>query len=377
MVKKNIYNKYYSFYNFYSNSLDNILLVQKKRAIKLITKYMKKNSKYFDILNFVLMDLNCSGSENKFKINYLVAHEMEKMEDSKIPEYFYHRYRYDIFPDNYKLDRYPPCLQIEPSSICNYRCVFCYQRYLQKHPQQNGTMTFQTYKKIIDQIEGKIQFISLASRGEPFLCKDINKMLEYSKSKFISLKINTNAFFLREDNIHAILKGGVNTIVFSVDNIDKKAYESMRINGDFDRVVKNIKKFHSIKEKYYSDSKIITRISGVNMNKSQDIKKMKDFWGSLVDQIVLVYYCPWENIYKLEKNKIVKSCKELWRRIFVWHNGDINPCENDFLSLLHMGNVKNDSIRDVWRSSSYEKLRNNHLEKNRIGQVPCNTCLMR
>ena len=25
------------------------------------------------------------------------------------------------------VDDYPPCVQIEPASICNFKCVFCYQ----------------------------------------------------------------------------------------------------------------------------------------------------------------------------------------------------------------------------------------------------------
>ena len=45
----------------------------------------------------------------------------------KVPQYLYHRYRYEIFSQKKILDNYPPYLQIEPTSICNYRCVFCYQ----------------------------------------------------------------------------------------------------------------------------------------------------------------------------------------------------------------------------------------------------------
>ena len=40
-----------------------------------------------------------------------------------------------------------------------------------------GRMTYDLFKKIIDDAEGKVEFISLASRGEPFACKDIEKML--------------------------------------------------------------------------------------------------------------------------------------------------------------------------------------------------------
>ena len=31
-----------------------------------------------------------------------------------------------IYPQTRTLDNFPPYLQIEPTSICNFRCVFCF-----------------------------------------------------------------------------------------------------------------------------------------------------------------------------------------------------------------------------------------------------------
>ena len=43
-----------------------------------------------------------------------------------------------------------------------------------------GKMSLKLFKKIIDQAEKNIHFISLASRGEPLLNDDLEKMLEYT-----------------------------------------------------------------------------------------------------------------------------------------------------------------------------------------------------
>ena len=40
------------------------------------------------------------------------------------------------------------------------------------------------FKEIIDQAENSIQFISLVSRGEPFVNNEIPKMLEYTSGNF-------------------------------------------------------------------------------------------------------------------------------------------------------------------------------------------------
>ena len=56
-----------------------------------------------------------------------IVEELKRISDAELGRYLYYRYRYDIFPKTRELDDFPPCLQIEPSSVCNYRCVFCYQ----------------------------------------------------------------------------------------------------------------------------------------------------------------------------------------------------------------------------------------------------------
>ena len=95
-----------------------------------------------------------------------------------------------------------------------------------------GHMAFETFKNIVDQAEGNVQFLSLASRGEPLLCPDIDKMLDYTRDKFYNLKINTNAYNLNEKLAHTILKSGVKTLVFSDDAADKKLYEKLNLSKD-------------------------------------------------------------------------------------------------------------------------------------------------
>ena len=132
-----------------------------------------------------------------------------------------------------------------------------------------GHMKLETFKLIVDQAEGNIEFISLASRGEPLLCPDIKKMLSYTKDKFLNLKINTNASILDEEMSHSILQSGVKTLVFSADAADSAMYSKLRVNGKLEKILENIKKFNEIKFKQYPDSKIITRVSGVKVNDKQ------------------------------------------------------------------------------------------------------------
>ena len=146
-------------------------------------------------------------------------------------------------------------------------------------------------------------------------------MLKYTEKKFLNLKINTNASLLNEEKIHAVLGGGVGTIVFSADAADKELYSKLRVNGKLEKVLKNIELFNNIKEKQYKNNKIITRVSGVKVNDEQSIESMTKLWGGLVDQVAFVDYNPWENVYESKENQIKKPCSDLWRRMFIWWDG--------------------------------------------------------
>ena len=303
--------------------------------------------------------------------------EIDKLKDEEIPRFLVYRYRYETFPQRLKLDDFPPCLQIEPTSICNYRCLFCYQideEFTKKSNGMMGTMSFGLFKKIIDQAEGRCEAITLASRGEPLICPDIEAMLRYVSQKFVALKLNTNAWFLDEKLCHVILESGFNTVVFSAEAASEPTYSRLRVNGSLDRVYQNIKRFHNIRKLHYPNSKIITRVSGVNVSDADKLEDMENFWGDLVDQVAFVKYNPWENSYEQAINNTKEPCSDLWRRMFVWWDGKVNPCDVDFKSHLCIGNVESDSLSNLWKSSEYMFLRDSHRKENRAQCEPCVRC---
>ena len=331
------------------------------------------------ILKKVYNDLfeKTDQEKNKFKLSNHVIEELKRQEEKNIPLYLVHRYRYEIYPERQILDEYPPYLQIEPSSICNYRCVFCFETdktFTDKKAGFMGSMKLDLFKQIIDQAEGNIEFLSLASRGEPLICKDIVEMLNYTENKFLNLKMNTNASLLTEEKIHAILSGGLGTIVFSADAADDKLYSELRVNGSLKRVLKNIELFNEIKENKYKGHKIISRVSGVKVNNEQSIESMTKLWGNLVDQVAFVDYNPWENVYDSKENKIIKPCSDLWRRMFIWWDGKVNPCDTDYKSVLSPGNFKNINLKELWKSKEYNNLRSKHFNQERKNIFPCKNC---
>jgi radical SAM protein with 4Fe4S-binding SPASM domain len=199
-------------------------------------------------------------------------------------------------------------------------------------------------------------------------------MLEYARGKFLALKMNTNAWFLDEAKCHAILQSDLNTLVFSADAASEPAYSRFRVGGSLDRVLKNVKRFREIQTKHYPGSRTITRVSGVQVPGTPDLDQMEKFWGDLVDQVAFVKYNPWENTYEQPVNTVTMPCTDLWRRMFIWWDGLVNPCDVDYKSTMAVGKATERSLSDLWRSDGYQQLRNRHLQQQRSQCSPCNRC---
>lgn len=358
--------------------------IDDKKILYLLKKITQPtlDKKKFNILNKILKNYERIVLNNKKGVDFYF-NDYDKLEIYKIGEnhndllrYFVYRYKYKTYPVQKIIEEYPPCIQIEPSSICNFRCIMCYQKDKSFSDKENNFMGFMKYdlfKKVIDEISGKVEAITFASRGEPTLNKQFIKFLEYCKDKFIAIKINTNLSTLNEKLARAFFENNVQTIVISADDADKESYEKIRIKGKFEKLLTNINLLNKIK-KDYPNSKTIIRVSGVKINKNQDINKMKEVYGKFTDSVAFVNYLPWESSYENELNKIEDACSDLWKRMFVWYDGKMNPCDYDYKSLLSKGNANEITIKNYWNSDHYNSIRSQHSIGERDNIVPCNSC---
>ena len=67
-------------------------------------------------------------------------------------------------------------------------------------------------------------------------------------------------------------------------------------------------------------------------------------------------------------------CTFLWDRMYVWHDGKVNPCDADYKSYLTYGNVKDKTIYEVWNGEKINSHRKKHLDGNRTDLTPCDRC---
>ena len=156
MEKKKVdkFIKFNSFEHFKDfNSVEKREIIEKLKKLKLVFNTNSEDKK--KIVIKAIHELSSENpDQNDFQLKNNTIAELKSLNESDYLEYIYHRYRYEIFPILKKIDNYPPCLQIEPSSICNFRCIFCFETdktFTNKKNGHMGVMSLDLFKKIIDQ----------------------------------------------------------------------------------------------------------------------------------------------------------------------------------------------------------------------------------
>lgn len=295
--------------------------------------------------------------------------------------YLRYRFRFNDQPRRRVESAMPIVLAVEPTSVCNIRCVMCFQmdEELSGRREMRGFMSLTLYRQIIEEAAAKdVGGLVLASRGEPLLHKDIGQFVRIAKDAGIpDVKLNTNATRLSETRSRELLAAGLDTLVFSVDSAVKEQFEQIRIGAKFDRIVENIGRFNQIRAEEFPEARTRTRISMVLVDRDQDSEEALTFWRSQVDEFAVRWAIPRLGIYAKEARSDSRPCSLLWERLYVWWDGTVNTCDEDYLSRLAIGRLVEGgtvTIEELWRSDRMRRYRELHDSGEKNSMVPCHSC---
>ena len=371
---KDLYTKKSIFTEVNINAVELMLI----NGIEQISHYQKKNPDIYgdEIISNLLKNKKLIYRINKHEEIFI---NNQKNDLIKIFKYLKFRYKFYLC-GNKKIDLgYPPYVLIEPVSTCNLRCPFCFQtdRSFTKKPFM-GVINLDLFKKIVTELnELEVGAVTLGSRGEPTLHKNLDEMLSFlsKQENIFEIKINTNASFLNEKQCHTILKNNVTQVVISADHYQKEEYERLRLGANFEKIIHNVDLLYSIRTKHYPNSITEIRISGIDNERNLDRKKFHDFWIKRSDHVAAGYPMERWNTYENAPHQDLNDpCELLWDRMYIWFDGKVNPCDADYKSYLSYGNVKDATVKEIWADEKLKKLRDQHLSNNRNKVVPCDRC---
>lgn len=297
----------------------------------------------------------------------------------------------------------PTTLQVEPASICNLRCDLCPITDGMGRP--TGLMDFELFKKSIDEIGDYVLLIILWDWGEPFVNPAIYDMIAYAKKRNIGIISSTNAHvFAKKDNAKKLIKSGIDSIIVAIDGINQDTYERFRQTGKLETALKGVRNLVAAKRALNSQTPLINFRFIVTKHNEHEIPELKKLVRSLgVDVLTIktlnpydfysessskkqTYYdrlLPQDSRYQRfryegpveDRHRIKRSpkCTRAWDCLTIHWNGVVCLCTYDYKEKYIHGNVKTNTIKNVWFGTPIRSIRRNF--KNDWEQIDlCRNC---
>jgi len=151
----------------------------------------------------------------------------------------------------------PKILRVDASTYCQLNCHACSLRLRHQEFKDTcgfGNLSFENFKNLVD--DNNIEKIELSNNGEIFLNPELVQIIKYAYEKGVKLSAENgvNLNYLSDEQAEALVKYDFESITVSLDGASQETYVQYRQNGNFDKVLENVKKINFYKEKYKKDS---------------------------------------------------------------------------------------------------------------------------
>jgi radical SAM protein with 4Fe4S-binding SPASM domain len=251
------------------------------------------------------------------------------------------------------------------------------------------------FEEIILQAKHHLTWLHLYFQGEPFLNPRFLEMTRFADTQRIFTSTSTNAHYLNEKNVEAILESGLKQLIVSMDGITQEIYEKYRVGGDLIKVQQGLNLLLSERKKSKkSFPRVVLQflVTGQNEHQIPSLQKWAQELG--VDELQLkttqIYdfangselipsdlgysrYIPAGNGKWKLKKKLENKCWRMWQGAVATWDGNIVPCCFDKDAHHVMGELSRNSLKEIWNSEVYNRFRGQLLADRSQIEI-CRNC---
>lgn len=281
---------------------------------------------------------------------------------------------------------FPVMLKIESANLCNLKCLGCRSgnpSELVSFPA--GILSFETFKKVIDEMGPYLFNINLYLWGDPLMNKQVDQLIGYASSKNIGVTLSTNMHSLSKELAKRIVKSGLTRLIVGIDGMSQKSYGKVRIGGDFNKAMNNLKIFLKIKEGYGSKwpmvewQYIYTRFNAHEIESAKLLAKQLnvDYFTLIPDWCSRFDNSPFKEVQRTKKS--ILPCFWLWLCASIQWDGTVFPCchtakRSDEISKF--GNIEDNDFKSIYNNESFILARQGRKKKIRYRDIKiiCQKC---
>lgn len=285
----------------------------------------------------------------------------------------------------------PLALFIDTGNACNLKCEFCptgHRDLLASVGRTSTLMSMDLFRQIVADLktfEEKIGIINLYKDGDPLVNRNFTNMVRELKNADVAKKImtKTNALLLGEGVTEDLASCGLDEIGISIIAPHSEGYRKFAKKSiDYAKLLRDVDKLYKLK----GDCKIYIKMADCGFSRSE-IEKFYDDFEDKCDFIAIENLHGWSNSDLMDftlgqEKKSVDgiplvdkvTCPWPFYEMGINSNGTVGLCNDDWAHKTIIGDLRQNTLKEIWNGQPMYEMRKMHLEGRRSENEACANC---
>lgn len=278
----------------------------------------------------------------------------------------------------------PEVFQVELTNHCPMTCVMCPRTY--NMSRALGYMDAALYEKIVNEISKFSSRIFLHHFGDSLMHPELPTLIRSAAQHDIKTFLSTNPILLTNDRARGIVDSGLHELVISLDGVSPETNLAIRgrAASDVARAEEQIEFLLQYRQRQSRKKpRIILQFVRQKMN-LHEYQAWIEKWRSVegIDHIKVKSFVSWDGHEQkinalrpeltAEPNEIV--CDKPWTSVTILWDGRVVPCCFDYDGLFVLGDLREQTLDQIWRGEAMTSLRQAHRDRNLSDIRLCKNC---
>ncbi|MCT7641027.1 radical SAM/SPASM domain-containing protein [Aliarcobacter butzleri] len=272
------------------------------------------------------------------------------------------------------------------TNICNLKCTFCPPKIL-----PNKTMTLDKFDKLNLELKEFTTELAYHIVGDPLVLSNLDEYLNISLKHNLKVNITTTANNINKKHYETLLNPTIKQINFSINSYNANSHKKS-LDEYLEPIIEFVKFAQKQKHEYFINFRI-WNLDEKNSAKEFNLKvfnKINEAFDTNID-IEDVYknrpkniridrkiffnfdeYFNWPNLENKEVSK-TGFCYGLDSHFGVLSNGDVVPCCLDKDAIINLGNIEDNSLKNILTSKRVKDIQNG-FKKDILVEELCQKC---
>lgn len=235
---------------------------------------------------------------------------------------------------------------------------FCEKKYGIKENDEPSENHFFLY--VISKV------IQLHGYGDPLLDQHMDEYIRLLDEAGLPTYFSCNPANIDLERTYKMMEAGLDYIKYSIESVDDEEFKKIRGKAaNFSDSYKNILKVLNYKEKNSLKTTIVITMLNLNKkNQKEEFDKLlKAFEGTDTYVYLKSEDCQWyrKDFHGTESIHWSEPCKHPWMTMTIKSNGAAAMCMEDYNNDIEFGNIRDNTLKEIWDGEIYRDFRWNHI----------------